>query len=274
MKTFRSSDGLTLAYQDRGSGRPVLCLAGLTRNSRDFECLRGPLSEFRLIMPDYRGRGGSDWDPQFLNYNPAVEAGDAFELLDHLGIGRVMILGTSRGGIVAMLMALTDRARVGGILFNDIGPAIETAGFQRILRYLGRNPECKNMEDAAQQLADGSLDFRGVPLSKWRQEAENRFRQVGDRVVISYDPGLRPASIAAFEDGDIDLWPQFSGLKGIPMSLIRGENSDLLSAGTAAKMRQVCPDLSETVALNRGHCPFLDEPESLTAIRRFLGSGL
>ena len=270
MKHFRSSDGLTLAFQDHGGGEPVLCLAGLTRNSRDFECLLGPLPDVRLIMPDYRGRGESDWDPRPLNYHPAVEARDAFELLDHLEIDQVKILGTSRGGIVAMVMALTSRARISGILFNDIGPSIEAGGLERILLNLGRNPECGNMEDAALRLAESSPEFSGVPLRRWRQEAARRFRQVGEQVVINYDPGLRDAFVAAFEDGGVDLWPQFSTLKGIPMALIRGEHSDLLTAATASRMRQLCPELIETVALNRGHCPFLDEPECLDAIRSFL----
>lgn len=270
MKTFRSSDGLTLAYQEHGEGNPVLCLAGLTRSSRDFQCLIDHLPDVRLIMPDYRGRGCSDWDSSPLNYNPMVEMRDAIELIDHLGIRSVKIIGTSRGGIIAMLMALTAKQRVDGILFNDIGPVIERKGLDRIMQYLGKNPDCENLDDVAAMLASGSPEFVDVPAEKWRQEAENRYHQVGNKVCIRYDPGLRESFVAALSDSDTNLWQQFNALTSIPLALIRGENSDLLSEQTAKQMLEVCPNQTQTIALQRGHCPFLDEPESLDAIRQFL----
>ena len=270
MKSFRSSDGLTLAYQEYGQGEAVLCLAGITRNSRDFRYLIDPFSDYRLIMPDYRGRGESDWDANVLGYNPLIEARDAFELLDHLDIPRAKIIGTSRGGIVAMMMALHKRERVTGILFNDIGPVIETSGLERILGFLGRNPGYKTMDEAAQGLADNSPEFKNVSLEQWRQEAENRYRIVGDQVVINYDPGLRDAFVAAMTSTNAHLWSQFTALNGLPLALIKGQNSDLLTEATAEKMQQIHPDLVITTALNRGHCPFLNESESLVAIRQFL----
>lgn len=270
MNRFRTSDGLSLAYQDYGKGQPVLCLAGLTRNSRDFECIAEDLKDVRLIMMDYRGRGESDWDPNTLNYTPHIEARDAFELLDQLGIDKVKVIGTSRGGIVAMVMALSSRNRIGGILFNDIGPEIESIGLEYILQNLGTNPDCRDLDETSRWLAEISADFKYVPISRWRAEAYNRYRQVGNQVVISYDPGLRDAFKSAFEGSNIDLWPHFSNLNGLPLFLIRGENSNLLSEATSIKMKKVCPDLEITVASNRGHCPFLDEPESKEAIQKFL----
>lgn len=272
MKTFRASDGLTLAYQDHGTGEPVLCLAGITRNSRDFCHLVEPFSEYRLIMPDYRGRGTSDWDPNVSGYTPLVEAQDAFELLDHLKLPRVKVIGTSRGGIVAILMALQKRERISGILFNDIGPKIELAGLERILTHLGRNPGFRTMTEAAQSLASNSPDFKNVSIDQWRHEAENRYQLVGKQVVIRYDPGLRDAFVAAMDAMETNLWPHFAALGKMPLALIRGENSDLLTEATAKAMQGTHPKLAITTALDRGHCPFLNEHESLVAIRRFLAS--
>ena len=273
MNKFRTFDGLSLAYQEYGHGQPVLCLAGLTRNSCDFECLVEYLDDVHLIMMDYRGRGESDWDPNTLNYNPHVEAQDAFELLNYLHIDKVKIIGTSRGGIVSMLMAATNRERINGILFNDIGPEVEPLGLEYILQHLSRNPACSNLNETAKWLAEISTDFVNVSLDRWYIEACNRYRHVGNQIEINYDPGLRAALIAALDDEKIDLWSYFRNLEGIKLALIRGANSNLLSAQTANKMKEFCPNLVLTHALNRGHCPFLDEPESLQAIRNFLSGG-
>lgn len=275
MKNFRASDGLTLAYRDYGAGDPILCLAGISRNSRDFCHLVEPFSDYRLVMPDYRGRGASDWDTNVSGYTPLVEARDAFELLDHLKLPSVKVIGTSRGGIVAMLMALQKRERISGILFNDVGPKIESAGLKRILTYLGRNPGFRTMTEAAQNLASNSPDFKNVSINQWKREAENRYQMVGKQVVISYDPGLRDAFVAAMDAMDAmdtDLWPHFAALEKMPLALIRGENSDLLTKETAKAMQEIHPKLAITTARDRGHCPFLNENESLTAIRRFLAS--
>ena len=270
MRQFRSSDGLSLAFMEWGSGPPLLCLAGLTRNSMDFRYLAAKLPNARIIAPDYRGRGESDWDPDPFGYTPAVEARDAVELLDHLGLEKAPILGTSRGGIVAMVLAATARNRISGAILNDIGPEIEAGGLERIKHFIGRNPRSKTMEDAAQALAVESSGFDNVPRSRWRQECRNRYRQAGDRLEITYDPGLRDSFLAALEGGDADLWPLFSALRGMPAALIRGAASDLLSAETAAKMRLRHPQMSVTEVPGRGHCPFLDEPECLAAVRALM----
>ena len=270
MRRFRSSDGLSLAYREWGSGPPLLCLAGLTRNSNDFGYLAAKLRGARIVAPDYRGRGESDWDPDPFGYTPAVEARDAVDLLDHLGLESAPVLGTSRGGIVAMVIAATERNRISGVILNDIGPVIERGGLERIKQFIGRSPESKTMEEAAQALAEESSGFDKVPLSRWRQECQNRYRQAGDRIEITYDPGLRDSFLAALEAGDADLWPLFSSLNGMPTSLIRGTASDLLSAETAAEMLRRHPQMSVTEVPGRGHCPFLDEPECLAAVRALM----
>ena len=270
MKRFRSFDGLSLAYQEWGSGPPLLCLAGITRSSHDFNYFAAKMRGVRIIAPDYRGRGESDWDPDPFNYTPAVEARDAVSLLDHLGLESAPVLGTSRGGLVAMMLAATDRNRIAGVVLNDIGPEIGQSGLQRIKLHIGRNPEHSSMDDAARALADESSGFENVPLSRWRQECRHRFRKAGGRLEINYDPGLRDAFLAALDTGDVDLWPLFDSLEGLPASLIRGAASDLLSAETAAAMRRRHPQLSVTEVPERGHCPFLDEPECLAAVRALM----
>lgn len=270
MKRFRSSDGLSLAYREWGSGPPLLCLAGLTRNSKDFGYLAAKLRGARIIAPDYRGRGESDWDPDPFRYTPAVEARDAVELLDHLGLESAPVLGTSRGGIVAMMLAATARNRISGAILNDIGPVIERGGIERIKQFIGRSPECGTMEEAAQALAAESSGFDNVPLSRWRQECQNRYQPAGDRIEITYDPGMRDSFLAALDDGDADLWPLFCALKAMPTALIRGTASDLLSAESAAEMRRRHPKMSVTEVQGRGHCPFLDEPECLAAVRALM----
>ncbi|MCY3878723.1 MAG: alpha/beta hydrolase [Rhodobacteraceae bacterium] len=270
MKTFRSSDGLRLAYRDSGSGRAVLCLAGLTRNSRDFDYMVSVLKNVRIIAPDYRGRGESDWDPNLDNYSPIVEARDAVELLDHLGLERVPVIGTSRGGIIAMVIAATNADRLSGVVLNDIGPVIEPAGLERIKRYIGRNPTETRFVDAAKAMAADSPGFSGVPSERWVDEARHRYRQTGDRLEINYDAGLRSAVLAALDKGAPDLWPFFDAMRTLPVTVIRGSNSDLLSVGTVCEMRARHASLAAVEIPGRGHCPFLDEPLCCTAIEEFL----
>ena len=149
---FTTSDGLQLAYEDEGEGTVLLCLPGLTRNARDFDDLAVAVSGVRLVRLTSRGRGASDYDPNYMNYNVLQEANDALELLNHLGIEKAVFIGTSRGGIIAMLTAAMAKGRMLGVLLNDIGPEISTAGLDRIKDYLGIQPKAKTFEQAAQAL--------------------------------------------------------------------------------------------------------------------------
>ena len=271
LKHFRSSDGLSLAFRDSGSGRPILCLPGLTRNSTDFDYLATSIRDVRLIRADYRGRGESDWDKNPGNYTPAIEARDAVELLDHLGIERVPVIGTSRGGIIAMVLAVSHRNRLAGVMLNDIGPELESAGLEKIFKYVGRKPDFISFDDAAKRLPDLMDGFNNVPEARWHGEVKRRYvSDPNGGLRINYDPRLRDAFIDSFKSGPPDLWHFFDALGGLPLGLIRGANSNLLSRETAEKMRKVRPDMEFAEALERGHCPFLDEPESLEAIERFL----
>lgn len=269
LQHFTASDGARLAYRDEGDGLPLLCLAGLTRASTDFDFVAPHLPGLRLIRPDYRGRGGSEWTGA-ASYTVPREAQDALELLDHLGIAQAAILGTSRGGLIAMVLAATARARLRGIAFNDIGPAIERSGLEKIFDYVGRNPAAKTMDDLVAKLPRTMPGFANVPEGRWRAFAERLYTATDGGLHIRYDPELRTSFLAAFEGPQVDLWPLFDAAAGLPLALIRGANSDLLSPGTAAEMRRRRPDMVFAEVRDRAHVPFLDEPESLMAINHWL----
>ncbi|MFC6688174.1 alpha/beta fold hydrolase [Jhaorihella thermophila] len=272
MAEFTTSDGLRLYYEDDGTGQPVLCLSGLTRNARDFDFVAPHLRHARLIRMDWRGRGRSDFAPDFMTYNVGREAMGALELLDHLGLERAVVLGTSRGGLVAMAMAATAPQRLAGVVLNDVGPVIEPGAIARIVDYVGRKPAFSDMEGAAQGLAAfHAAAFPGVPMDRWRHMAAAQYRATPEGLALNYDPRLRDALIAQAEaEPPPDLWPMFDALAPIPTGLIRGANSDLLAAETVAAMQARRPDLITAEVPDRGHAPFLDEPQSLDLIHRLL----
>lgn len=267
---FTSSDGLRIAYRDEGAGLPVLCLSGLTRNASDFDYMAAQLDGGRLIRMDYRGRGQSAWSDDPMSYAVPVEARDALELLDHLGLERAAVIGTSRGGLIGLFLAATARDRLAGLLMNDVGPEIERAGLEKIFDYVGRNPAFGSHADAAAAMPALMTGFSDVPEGRWLDEVRHHFDETPDGLRINYDPGLRQSFLAAFEGEPPDLWPLFDALEGLPVALIRGANSDLLSRRVADEMRRRRPDMLFAEVPGRAHVPFLDEPESLTVIREFL----
>ena len=265
---FRAEDGARLAFQDEGQGLPLLCLAGLTRSMADFDYLAPHLPPLRLIRMDYRGRGQSDWTGA-ATYTVPQEAKDALALLDHLGIAKAVILGTSRGGLIGMLLGATARDRMLGLILNDVGPEIARDGLTRIFDYVGRNPAGKTIEGYAERLSR-TAGFQDVPMSRWLEEARKLAVETPEGLRIPYDPALREAFLAAFDGPPVDLWPLFDALQGLPLALIRGANSDLLTAETAGKMRARRPDMAFAEVPGRAHIPFLDEPDSVALIRDFL----
>ncbi|WP_101340953.1 alpha/beta fold hydrolase [Cereibacter azotoformans] len=266
---FTASDGARLAFTDEGEGLPLLCLPGLTRTGADFDHVAPHLPGVRLIRPDYRGRGASDWTGA-ATYTVPQEARDALELLDHLGLAQVAILGTSRGGLIGMFLAAIAKERLTGLCLNDVGPEIERAGLEKIFAYVGRNPAFATHEDLAEALPRLMTGFEQVPPDRWLAEARLHYGQGPDGLRITYDPTLREAFLAAFEGEPADLWPLFDACAGLPLALIRGANSDLLSPASVAEMRRRRPDMIFAEVPGRAHIPFLDEPESLSAIRAFL----
>ncbi len=271
--TFQTSDGLTLAYKDEGEGTPLLCLAGLTRNMTDFDFVARDFSDrARIIRLDTRGRGASAYDEDYKNYNLIREGRDALELMDHLGLERFAVLGTSRGGLLALTLAIGHRERLLGVCLNDIGPVIETEGLAEIMGYLGVVPDYATYEDAADALvAAKAREFPSVTRARWRLHAERVWKETGEGLALRYDHRLRRAVLEASATGAIpDLWPMFDALDGLPLALLRGENSNIISKATAEEMQARRPDLIFAEVPRRGHVPFLDERESQKVIGAFL----
>lgn len=270
--TFTTADGIRLAYDVQGAGAPLLCLAGLTRNMDDFEpAVEHFASRAQIIRLDSRGRGASDHaDPA--TYTIPQESADALALLDHLGLERAAILGTSRGGLIAMVLAATAKERLAGVLLNDIGPELDPKGLAHIMDYLGRPSAYRSYDDAAAKLPKAlGAQFPDVSFDQWRTYARRIWNEGPRRLELRYDPRLRDAVEAASVTGDVpDMWPLFDALDGLPLALLRGENSNLLTRACRDEMQRRRPDMIAAEVANRGHVPFLDEPESLSVIERFL----
>ncbi|MGQ0564560.1 MAG: alpha/beta fold hydrolase [Gemmobacter sp.] len=269
MTTFTAADGTAIAYDDRGAGLPVLCLPGLTRTMGDFAYVMPHLPPCRLIRMDYRGRGDSGWSGP-ATYTVPQEAQDALALLDHLGVARAAVIGTSRGGLIGMLMAATARDRLLSLCLNDVGPVIETAGLERIKHYVGRNPSSRTHAALAAALPRNMPGFLNVPETRWLEEARLHYTEGADGLTITYDPALRQAFLAAFDGPPVDLWPLFDACAGLPVALIRGANSDLLSAETTAEMRRRRPDMDFAEVPDRAHIPFLDEPPAVDCLQAWM----
>jgi pimeloyl-ACP methyl ester carboxylesterase len=272
MPNFTTSDGLSLYYEDIGSGLPILCLPGLTRNARDFDFVGPHLSNHRMIRLDYRGRGKSEWASDYSTYSVPRETQDVLELLAHLELDKVAILGTSRGGLIAMVLAATAKDRLMGVCLNDVGPELNLDGLASIVDYLGINPDAETMADFVVQRAQ-MPGFANVPADRWAQEATHTYVETPDGVQITYDPKLRNAVIESMASGDTpDLWPLFGAIAPLPCAVIHGVNSELLYTEAVTKMAHAMPGLIVAHVPDRAHVPFLDEPEALTAIEKWIGA--
>jgi pimeloyl-ACP methyl ester carboxylesterase len=266
MPHFTAPDGVQLYYEDAGAGVPVLCLSGLTRNARDFDFVAPHLPGLRLIRLDYRGRGRSDWTDH-ATYDVSVEAKDALALLDHLGIDKAAVLGTSRGGIIAMLLGMIAKDRLIGVALNDVGPVLDRSGLDAIRGYLGKNPEFATLDDAAVARMADRGQFDNIPKARWITFLSHVFDETPDGLRINYDPKLFDAVAPSFDAEPGDAWPLFEALDGLPLAIIHGVNSDLLSVATVDEMVRRHPGAHVARVADRGHIPFLDEPEALAALR-------
>jgi len=273
---WQSHDGLRLyarAYDAPRAGAPtVLCLHGLTRNSRDFEDLAPHLQRlYRVIVPDLRGRGFSARDPQLQNYQPAIYVQDILALLATVDAPRVAIIGTSLGGMLAMMLSFSHPERIAAIILNDVGPEIDPVGIERIKQYAGKLPPARTWGEAAAQTRTVYGDaWPGLPPERWEALARRGYREsAAGMVEPDADPNIGEALRAA-PAAALDLWPLWNALRNVPTLAIRGARSDILSSGTFARMKRENADLQQLEVANRGHVPLLDEPECLTAIDAFL----
>ena len=259
-------------------GRPVVCLPGLTRNAKDFHYLASYLSHHPkrprdVYCVDYRGRGGSQFDRHWRNYTPFIELLDTLDFMTVQDLHQSAIIGTSRGGIIAMMMAALRPTAMGAVVLNDVGPVLETTGLARIMGYVGKMKVPRSWEDAALQLRE--LNERGFPdleAWQWEEMARSVFNEKNGRPAQGYDRKLARAIAAADFQRMPDLWPQFIALGQFPTLVIRGANSDLLSSETMEAMVERHPNLRTLTVPGQGHAPLLNDTETVETIGTFLAA--
>lgn len=288
---YRSRDGLSLYYRSYGCGnKVVLCLPGLTRNCKDFEDLAEHLAEqWRVISPDLRGRGQSGWDPKPAHYHLGTYVRDVWKLLDELAIERVVVIGTSLGGLIAMAMAGQQAQRLRGVVLNDIGPEVPPAAVTRILQYAGRTPPAEDWKAAAAQARQAyGLSYPNMPEDFWLAYIQLSYREnAAGRLEPDMDPAIGgvlrkpPAGLQWLQwlrrhglmrrlgGISIDPWDSFRALT-MPCLLLHGALSDVLTGDIVQRMQAVKPGLEVVTVPERGHTPLLDEAIALAAIDRFL----
>jgi pimeloyl-ACP methyl ester carboxylesterase len=274
---WTSRDGLKLFYRDYAGPAdrpPIVCLPGLTRNSRDFEALADHCAgDWRVIAPDFRGRGMSDRDPQPERYLPTTYAADVLQLLDELEIDRAIFVGTSLGGLVTMLIAASQPQRIAATVLNDVGPELDQSGIDRIRSYVGKPVRFRDWDEAAEYISGVN---RGLPASNshddWVRAARRVGKEDGDGIIFDYDMAIAEP-FNQRNDGAapaFDLWPLYRKLDGAPLLIVRGELSDLLSPSAAQAMVEAHPEAELVIVPGVGHAPELNEPEAVAGIDRLL----
>ena len=272
---FTNRDGLRLHYCDYpGSAErpPLLCLPGLTRNSRDFADLAERLSpRFRVLALDFRGRALSDYDPIPARYLPPTYLYDVIELLDELGLSQAVFIGTSLGGLVTMLMAVVAPDRIAASIINDVGPDVNPGGIDRIKTYVGKDVRYKDWDAAADAISSNyGGAFERYTHDDWVKLAKRNCREDNGEIRFDYDMAIAVPLESGGELPQVDMWPLFTALAQKPLLVIRGAKSDLLTAETASKMQAVAPGMKLAVVEGAGHAPEMNEPEAVAAIDEFL----
>lgn len=276
-RSWTSRDGLRLHFRDYpgdAAKPPILCLPGLTRNARDFEDVAARLAgAWRVICPEMRGRGDSDYARDPSTYQPLQYLEDVEALLEQEGITRFVALGTSLGGLLTILLAAKDNSRIAAALINDIGPQVEETGLNRIRSNVGQGRSFETWMHAARSLQEvqGQI-YPHFEVADWLRFAK-RVMAVGSGGRIAFDYDMKIAEPLHSPEGatpQVDLWPFYQMLAARPLLILRGETSDILSAETAERMAREAPGAELVTIAGIGHAPTLDEPESVAAIDRLL----
>ena len=277
-----AEDGLRLHVREYGRrtspNLPVVCLPGLARTVADFEMLAmslaGDRNTRRVIAIDSRGRGQSEYDSNPENYNVAVELGDVVTILTALGIGAAVFIGSSRGGILTMLLGVAHPTAVAGVVLHDIGPAIEPKGLARIKSYVGKLPQPRSFAEGAEVLRRlFDAQFPKLTAEQWLGSAQRTWKLKDGELVPTYDVRLaRTLAEVDIERPLPSLWNEFDALSRVPMLVIRGANSDILSAATVAAMAERHAGMQLIEVPDQGHVPFLDNDELIQRIAEFIGS--
>jgi pimeloyl-ACP methyl ester carboxylesterase len=276
-----AQDGLKLHLRDYGDrmapGLPAICLPGLARTAADFHDLAGalagdPAAPRRVLALDYRGRGLSGYDRNPDNYSIPVEVADVLAVLTACGVPQAAFVGTSRGGLLIMALAARCPTVLAGVVLNDIGPVVEPKGLMRIKTYVGKLPQPSSFEDGAEILRRVfSAQFTKLSDADWLSFARRTWREQDGRLVSAYDPALSRALAGIDPEHPLPpLWPQFDALAGVPLMVIRGANSDILSAATVAAMRSRRSDAVFMEVSDQGHAPLLGEPATIAGIAAFV----
>ncbi|MEM8771977.1 MAG: alpha/beta hydrolase [Pseudomonadota bacterium] len=267
-------DGLKMwarRYGENNCQEPAICIPGLTRNAADFEDLAPKIAGTgrRVYAVSLRGRGPSDYDPDYHRYFPTTYRDDLIAALDHLAIERALLVGTSLGGIIAMLINENAPQRVSGAIINDVGPELAPEGIARIAGYVGEEGHAQDLNEAAARIrAINEVAFPDATEEDWRLFAKRTFREKPNGWVLDYDPKIAAALV---ENGPApDLWPAFRSLNGKPTLLVHGEISDLLTPEIVGKMRAAHPNMQYVSVPQIGHAPFMTEPAAWDAIKAFL----
>ena len=272
---FIAQDGLGLYFREYGdrysTATPLLCLGGLTRNAKDFHALaRRVAPERRVLCLDLRGRGRSDHDPNWRNYHPATYLNDIAHLLAIADVHRVVVVGTSLGGVLAMAMGASMPSALAGAVLNDIGPEIERGGLEPILSYIRVDRPQPDWDGAIRAIRTHLPDLVYQDEAMFEAMARNTFRE-GDDGLLHFDWDVNIVKPALADRGATpDLWPLFRGLRSVPLLAFRGEASELLTADCFAKMGRERPDARMVTVPRTGHAPTLTEPECVEALDRFL----
>lgn len=277
-----ADDGLRLYARDyrpwTDGALPVICLPGLTRTAEDFHDLaealsRDPSRPRRVLSLDYRGRGRSDWDQDWRNYDIKVELNDTMRLLTAAGIERAVFIGTSRGGLITMALSAAQPELIAGAILNDVGPILEIPGLMRIRSYVGKLPTPRTMTEAAEILRRMSgTQFPRYTDEQWEKMTRGTWRESGDGLALSYDPNLMKTLEALDLEAPLpDLWPLFEAMKSFPVLAIRGGNSDLLTAETLQMMQERHPRLTAVTVPDQGHAPSLDG-DLIRTIKEFIAT--
>lgn len=272
---FATNDGLKLHYRDYpgpGARPPLVCLHGLTRNSKDFADFAERYSpRWRVLALDFRGRGSSDYDPLPARYNPLTYAGEVLQLLDQLRIEKAVFVGTSLGGLVMMTIAAMAPQRIAASILNDVGPDVDVAGVERILTYVGKDRRFRTWDEAADAIASNyGASFDRYTHDDWVKMARRNCREENGEIRFDYDMAIAEPFRTTGPVPRVDLWPMFEALGLKPLLVVRGAKSDLLTEATVARMQEVAPHMRLATVAGVGHAPELNEPEAIAAIDEFL----
>lgn len=276
-----AGDGLKLYARDYGprasAALPVVCLPGMARNATDFHDLAVALGEEdkrprRVLALDYRGRGRSERDGDWRAYELKVELNDVLNLLVAAGVHEAVFVGTSRGGLLTMMLAAARPGLIRGAVLNDAGPVIEARGLVRIRNYLGRMPTPRDYREGAEILRRLSdAQFPAFGDREWEASARGTWNEDGGKLTLAYDPRLGKTLDQLDPEAPLpSLWPFFEGLRRVPVMVLRGEHSDILSAQTVTRMAEAHPDLEHIHVPGQGHAPMLAGRDLLQRLRRFV----